>query len=223
MNGEMTMQKIIEFVGVPCCGKSTLSHQVAEELKKSECVDETQFFLSHSTSHAQRAFLKIVFCIAYFFCHPIRMINLVWRRYSLSLLMNYAYISWICRKRKTIVLEQGLCQLIMAFYENHDFKDESILSKLIDLNVANKNRLVVFVDVTAGDVKERILLRGENDQPIIARSPDVGKAIAQSMEMFEALWGELNHTETCRVIRVNNRKGMTKEAVNQIIKAVREW
>ena len=65
------MTVFLEFYGLPGCGKSTISHLVAEELRKQgKIVNEPTYDLDHKYSAGKRKTIKLLKLIQYAITHP---------------------------------------------------------------------------------------------------------------------------------------------------------
>ena len=69
MGSDLTV--FLEFYGLPGCGKSTVSHLVAEELRKQgKKVIEPTYDLDHKYSDAKRKTLKFLMLLVFAIVHP---------------------------------------------------------------------------------------------------------------------------------------------------------
>lgn len=65
----------------------------------------------------KRMFLKIIYASLFCCTHPLKIFQLIVKKYPFSILTNYAYIRWLYQNKDTIIFEQGICQLVLAISE----------------------------------------------------------------------------------------------------------
>ena len=152
----------IEFTGLPCSGKSTISHELANLMRKDDYeVDETPYNLSHKTGKLKRVAIKLFYAIRLLVLEPIQIINVLsLKKISLSNKFNICYVySMYLRKGECIyVLDQGFAQSIMAVLEckkNTEVNIEKILNM-----ISNKKIIIYQIFVNAS--KRTIELRSNN-------------------------------------------------------------
>jgi ABC-type dipeptide/oligopeptide/nickel transport system ATPase component len=122
---------LIEFLGLPGCGKSTLSHSVAEQLRREgRAVNEATYILNHRRHKLERLLRKLGHLTDYAAHHPrvawsdIRAIQRT-RQASLADLrnsgMNWLYVSSIVVSRPfrpsvgmITILDQGIAQAVWS-------------------------------------------------------------------------------------------------------------
>lgn len=119
---------LIEFLGLPGCGKSTLSHSVAEQLRhEGLAVDEATYVLSHRRHKLARLRSKLVHLADYAAHHPRvawRHIRAIQRTRQASLAdlrnsgMNWLFVSSISvsrpSERMIMILDQGIAQAVWS-------------------------------------------------------------------------------------------------------------
>lgn len=135
---------VVEFVGIPGSGKSTLSIGVCNLLKKEAIKVETPVLNISRYNRVRRSVIKLYYLLNYIFFHPVRSVKSY--RFILStkqsstkdlikMILNYFFILKILDKYKDrlILLDQGYCQAFWSIYFsaekdfNHEFFNENKL------------------------------------------------------------------------------------------------
>ncbi len=79
MADDLNKPIIIDFFGLPGCGKSTVSHMLAEELRKQgKVVSEPSYDTDHKLSQVKRKTNKIISFSTYAVSHPVK----TWKLYG---------------------------------------------------------------------------------------------------------------------------------------------
>ncbi len=147
----------LDFYGLPGSGKSTLSHLVAERLRKSATVSEPSYALDHGCSTFGRIIGKLYAVIKLLIKEPIlfwKIINIIKNcGFKIYNKVFYLHLLNICYKIKSlnnsssdfVVFDQGLWQSAMSLFYRKDNKSYflNVYDKLQSL--VNKN--VKFVNV----------------------------------------------------------------------------
>ena len=111
----------IEFTGVPCSGKSTISHNLAIKLGElGYDVVEIPYRLAHHYTFSRRIFIRLLFVFLFLMNHPIKFItNVLLIKASVINKFNICYIQGIyClkNKNKIFILDQGLGQGLLSIF-----------------------------------------------------------------------------------------------------------
>lgn len=117
---------ILDFYGVPGCGKSTLSNSVASYLRtQGFIVCEPSYEIDHKVTKATRRCLKIIYAILWIIKHPQKSHNimrLICRHNlapfnAISELINILYKAWYIEKYSFcdyIIFDEGITQAIIS-------------------------------------------------------------------------------------------------------------
>lgn len=212
------MSRIIEFVGVPCCGKSTLAHYVAKELK----YDETQYIYSHIESSTKRIVLKLFCTCVFVLTHPMKSALFIIKGLSPAFFINFAFIKWVCLK-KNIVLEQGYCQLVMSFFEQKTLITSKKITEIVDLILPKTDDiLVVFVDVSIQNIKNRIKMRKINDLPKFSKNDDIDSNIKSMQYCLNLMEFILKKKKNTAVFHIQNDRALTDTVKKQILDSIKK-
>ena len=207
---------IIEFTGVPCSGKSDISHEFAEILrKKGFSVCENQYELSHGENSKKRAVKKAVACILYCIRHPKRAFAFYRLIGSVTCWMNYVYLLSHNCKKEICILEQGYLQLIGSFFDNAE-PDAGKMDLLFKSLVPKKDIVSVFVSLSKETILKRVSMR--KDKPFFAQSnsPDAALDYAlETNEQLKQLW--LKNKGESRFVSVSNEKDNSQSEVAKAI------
>ena len=110
---------IIEFLGVPCSGKSQISHELAELIRESgKSVCEKQYELYHKQEQYKRVISKILKTIKMCILHPCISCRLLKKLDSMRCWLNYLDILGTTANDDILIFEQGLCQCIGALFDD---------------------------------------------------------------------------------------------------------
>ena len=180
---------IIEFTGVPCSGKSDVSHELASLLRKQgHSVSEMQYELTPNGSPKQRLLKKIFACLSYLLCHPKRAFGLYRLLGSVGQWTNCVYLLYLSRKDEICILEQGFLQLVGSLFDNREPNEEE-MKRLFDALVPKDNIIQVFVSVSKETVLRRACLREDKPFFMESDSPETALNYAFNVgELLKALW-----------------------------------
>jgi len=215
------MPHIIEFTGVPCCGKSTLSHKVANQLSANRSINEKQFELSHDANRIKRSFAKLFRAIKYCMRNPVRAFQTRKDFQSIGRRINYYYIMDLCSCKETVVLEQGFCQIVMSLFEKEKPCEERI-EEIINQMPLGEQDMVVFIEVTQNEIKDRMQKRPENDQPYFSNAVDIDEEIEKAIMTLRIIKRVVDK-KNIRSIVVENHTGEEDIAVQSIVVALEEF
>lgn len=196
---------IIEFTGVPCSGKSDVSHELAQILRNQGFgVCEKQYELSHHQNSKTRALKKVIACFFYFIKHPKRAVGLYQLFDSKKCWMNYIYLlSHNCEKN-ICILEQGYLQLIGSCFDNAK-PDMKRMELLFETIIPQNKTIQVFIAVSKETVLDRVKYREE--KPFFAQTESIESALDYSIatsNMLHQLWCQ--HKGKREVVYVSNNE-----------------
>jgi thymidylate kinase len=181
---------IIEFIGLPGAGKSTLSHQVAALLRAAgETVSEESFNLAHRRGPIRRRLVKVRFAVATLLRFPIKSAALVrmiaparsatpvaTTVKTLELLYVCGLVAQQARRPGIHLLDQGFFTSLGAVCL--DTQARVALGPLIDLGSACCRRspadLVVVLEVSPGTVLSRLADRPGRTSRLEKRAAEPG-------------------------------------------------
>lgn len=214
------MPHIVEFTGVPCCGKSTLSHKVANQLSENRNINEKQFDLSHGTNGTKRILAKLYRAAKYCMRHPARAIQARNMFQSIEGLINYYYIMDLCSCKEMVILEQGCCQMIMSLFEKEKPCEEKI-EAIIKQMPFNELTTVVFVEASHNEIKDRAKHRPENDQPYFLNSVNIDEEIETAIMTLKMIKCAVDKRNIGTIV-VENHTGEEDFAAQSIVVALEE-
>lgn len=177
---------IIEFTGAPCCGKSAVSHKLAEMLRADGfSVEEPSYRSSHSASKIKRMLIKVVHAFSFAITRPLIAVS-ARRCGSPGWCLNYLYIRSFSGKKKICILDQGLCQCVASLFDDKSADGEKVDELFAALLPAEPDRCQAFIHAGADRITERMLKR--EDAPYYASTGNVTGAIANSINTNALLW-----------------------------------
>ena len=207
---------IIEFTGVPCSGKSDVSHELAGLLRdQGYTVCEKQYVLSHSEKSIKRILAKLTACFLFCIRHPKRSRSYYRSIGDMKLWMNYIYLIAHRCKKDICILEQGYLQFVGSFFDNAEL-DTQRMDSLFNSLVPQNEMVQIFVSATKETVFERAASR--EDKPFFMSAEDPGNALDCSFASCEALtqtW--CNHKGKAKFIAVENEKDNAQHEVAKTI------
>ena len=194
----------IEFYGLPGCGKSTVSHTAAEQLRANGIkVYEFSFFYDHNLKPIARKFFKLFLTVCFCLSGPKAYRNLrrlvkengyvdFWS--SFKQIVNIAPKIMFYKKRKKAVYlwDEGLVQSAISLTVNSGMdikKTEESLFSIVEQREIKK----VYLKVDKEIALQRMNMRNSNDSRIECELDENRKQAM--MERFE---------ECCKGIRMEN-------------------
>lgn len=212
---------IIEFTGVPCSGKSDVSHELADLLRNQGYqVCEKQYELSHSDGVRNRVLAKLTAC--FFFClrHPKQSFECYRSIGSVRYWINYLYLLAHRCKSDICILEQGYLQFVGSLFDNAK-PDDQRMELLFQKLVPQADIVQVFVSATKETVFERATSRA--DKPFFMHAEDPAKALEDSFTTcckLRQIWCK-NKGEAKFIFVSNDKENAQREvaeAISEIMK-----
>lgn len=204
---------IIEFTGAPCCGKSAVSHRLAEMLRKDGIsVTEKPYVLSHLATKKKRAVVKAVNVLRFAVTHP----GIAFTSFKYGPVrwwFNYIFIFSCSEKSEICILEQGLCQCIASLFDGKTASKRKIKSYFSVLFPKDNNRWQIFITVEEEKIKNRISKR--SDTPYYKTTGNIDSSIRKSIKTNEMLyqeWKSRYGSNNCLKISNNEDDGENKIA-----------
>lgn len=162
---------LVEFFGVPGCGKSTLADFVLQELTKagvrSSPLSTARLQAAGNRARAcGRTLLKITRCLAAMICSPTRGVLLIHCvlatrqqsfRQAFKVLVNLLELSRLCRARRRsdlVLMDQGVYQALWSVAWSAQHSDPAIYRRLLAL--LPKPDAVVAIAIAAGAIGRRL-------------------------------------------------------------------
>jgi len=207
---------IIEFTGVPCSGKSDISHELAKLLREAGfSVCEHQYELSHSANSKKRALTKAAACLSYCLKHPKGAIGAYRQIGSVGCWMNYIFLLSNRCKKDFCILEQGYLQLIGSLFDNLD-PDAETMDRLFKVLVPQEDIVQVFITATRETVLARANTRADKPFYVQADSPEAAldRSFATA-QLLQQLWCQ-NRGET-KFISASNDENNAQQKVAQTV------
>lgn len=194
---------IVDFYGLPGSGKSTVSHQAAEQLRKSGyVVDEVSYDMDHYHSGRMRALLKVTYVILLLIRSPKTFLNLSYviikngsplfsmRFYRYILNIGYKlYASKYRRFVDIIFFDEGFCQTILSLYYRRKFDNcKNALRELENLLPDTLNIVHIFVKTDNNTTIQRLLRRQDGESRVDRLSEnDMRQILDEQMTLCQLL------------------------------------
>ena len=213
---------IIEFTGVPCSGKSDISHELADLLRdQGYTVCEKQYVLSHSKKSIKRILAKLTACFIFCIKHPKRCIACYRLIGSVRCWLNYINLIAHRCKKDICILEQGYLQFVGSLFDNA--KPEAQRMELYFKELMPQTDVVqIFVSATKETVLERAASR--EDKPFFMHAEDPEKALDCAFASCEAL-GQMwckNKGEAKFISVSNERENSQREVAKTILEIMKQ-
>lgn len=174
----------LEFYGLPGSGKSTISHLVAEELRRQgKKVSEPTYELDHLYSNSKRRLVKLLQLIRYAATHPKnykKLMQLVKANgYGgsevISQAANIASKLWMYEKSKTdyVIFDEGITQSAISLCQGkmNSVDNEAELYSLCRKRMTRK----FYIKVDKETALERMANRGKHDSRIEKIDDEAGR------------------------------------------------
>ncbi|RAP77488.1 hypothetical protein [Paenibacillus montanisoli] len=226
---------IIEFFGAPGSGKSTLSHRVADILRKSNIsVKEPSYELDHQRNAVMRQNIKLIKAIKHALYRPLYSLyglGIVVRSKqrhpieAMKLGINLLYISEFYRecksKRGIYFFDQGFFQALCSILysaRNASITDNHPLNRIIGKLIQNCRYVFVSVNADQATLISRMEHRGSNNsrlEKINSKSElynqiDTFNHCLAELEKLISEWSRsIEHSDTQRLstITIDNGEG----------------
>jgi len=186
MGSDLTV--FLEFYGLPGCGKSTISHLVAEELRKQgKKVIEPTYDLDHKYSAGKRKVLKFLKLLRFAAGHPCK----CWKLRKLIKANGYSGLEvishaanitpklWIYEKSKEdfVIFDEGLTQSAISLCQGERSSVENEVELYSLCKKRNVRKLYIKIDIETA--LRRMVGRDKHDSRIekIKDSTEQKKAI----------------------------------------------
>lgn len=209
---------IIEFTGVPCSGKSDISHELAVILREQGySVCEKQYELSRSGKSENRMIAKIAACFWYGLRHPLKTVGYYRLIGSFRRWVYYIYLRSHHCKSQVCILEQGFLQFVGSCFENSEADTEK-MDLLFEKLIPSAQMIQVFVTAS----KETVCNRAQNreDKPFFLQAEDPERALSYAFSAGDKLaqtWRQ--HKGETGFISVSNEKDNAQHEVAEVILA----
>lgn len=213
---------IIEFTGVPCSGKSDISHELADLLRnQGYTVCEKQYELSHSKKSINRIVAKLTACFIFFIKHPKHSIACYRQIGSVRYWLNYIYLIAHRCKNDICILEQGYLQFVGSLFDNA--KPDTQRMDLYFKNLIPQEDIVqIFISATKETVLERAASR--EDKPFFMNTEEPDKTLDCAFASCEALrqiWCE-NKGEAKFISISNEKENSQREVAKTVLEIMKQ-
>lgn len=163
----------IDFYGLPGCGKSTISHLLANELRKDFKVVEPSYDMDHSHSAVDRLLRKSIETLWLLLRYPKTFYSLFrliegcgfrcWKKEFYINLLNISYKVNSLKKKSAhyIVFDQGLWQSVVSLFYMKENKEDVIVAynKLLTIVPNSVGYTNIYVQVDANTAIKRMETR----------------------------------------------------------------
>jgi len=176
---------IVEFIGAPCSGKTTISHELVKTLKSKISVCESQYKISHG-GWVKRVTYKFFLCLKYFITKPFYSFRLL-RVIKKPKFFLY-YLTLIASKDKfnVTIYEQGLGQFICSMFDEKPLKEEYVTYYFNELLPCKMDRILVYVKASCESINKRIEKR--NDKTLIYHKQNSIERIIYVVDNIVDFW-----------------------------------
>ena len=176
MGSDLKNSVILEFYGLPGCGKSSVSHIVADELtKRGRSVEEPTYKIDHNESHFVRKLKKTGCLIRYFFGSPksCRILTKLVRKNGYKGASAFSNSANIAQKlliygrtnRDFVIFDQGLTQSALSLSQTGKvsvLENEAVLYELCKGRTVKK----IYLRVEKEEALRRMKGRASNDSRV---------------------------------------------------------
>lgn len=190
---------IIDFFGLPGCGKSTRAHLLAQKLRENgKSVAEPSYTIDHEYSLAFRKIVKMVYMVRHYISYPNearQIVELIKENGYNHVIMQYVNIAYKLIKCKTekcdyIIFDEGFCQSAISLSVNSGINTNRCRT-FFELLLHCQWYIPVFVNVNSDVAMARMKLRKEKDSRI-EKLKDNHKRVAL-MEAYVQSVSELSY------------------------------
>lgn len=227
MNSNQKKTVLVEFVGLPCCGKSTLTDRLSMKLenKTNLCIDTPIKNISNkNTSQLDRFLTKSIKSTLFSFHFPLlsyesskRISKLNWKNkqriINLLLYSGFIHYEYQCnwRDSKIKIFDQGLFQLLWSIYysSSHNGGYDNVIENTINetdidcwIIVNIKTKLPVIVD--------RIKKRKNRKSSLNINSLNKADGLFDTIKKKEKYYANNSKNITILNIKNNDKKDIRK-------------
>lgn len=226
---------IVEFLGLPGAGKSTLARAVGKQLQQRALeVEQLTYELTHETDKFSRIAKKLRYVGAHGWrrpSHTLRSIKavLVTRQYSLGdllkVLFNWLFVSALLyRERdaaKIQLLDQGILQALWSIGLRAQAPDW--LEKMTEQPaLLPQPQLVVVIETRAAVVRQRLALRSEHASRLEQGSWDNAE-FGRAVTLFEDIVAILFARQPAILVVTNETSDDLSANVVRIADYIEKW
>lgn len=216
----------IEFYGLPGSGKSTISHIIAEELRKENnfIVEEPTYNILYSNSKVKRILSKILYSLFLLFINPISFLKLmklikdngykgkeIYKQFA-----NIAYKIVIYKFQKQnhiYIWDEGLIQSALSLSMFNNIKANTNYNNLF--LILNKKVIIkkIFLNVDKETVKQRLELR-ENKHSRVEKMN--GEEVNLTLDRIENCVKQINDLYTYEISTLDDLAALKEYIINTI-------
>ena len=203
---------VVEFVGLPGSGKSTLSHALAEQLRRSgESVSEVTYEITHRESALRRRWIKLGFLLRTLLAEPHRSLDVLreirgsrqanlrdtWSTTS-NLLYLCGLMGELARRPGIHVLDQGVVNALWSVrFSARSDRPLRRLGEIASDWFPRKTRVVVLLEVRPALAADRLLGRARTQSRLERRLagdglPGALRAASAALDETRAALAELS-------------------------------
>jgi len=230
---------VIEFIGLPGVGKSTLSHRVAEILgQRGWRVDQPTYAVDHEMRYWERLLLKLMRVSAEVIFHPAHALRsvraiLATRQASaadfIGVTVNWLFVSSLLRKSDrrpgVHIFDEGLFNVLWSIGFSASSPRTAPLLK--ELAREGSTAVVALIEADVAAIRERLDLR-KHGQSRLERAgatddswEQAGRALQQVKATLQMLADE---GADARMVAVRNAAGENLDALaNRLATTFEEW
>ena len=218
----------LEFYGLPGCGKSTISHMVAEKLRKcNKTVSEPTYDVDHKHNKVVRKMIKTINAIKYGICSPESFIGLIRITkangytgvLALNQIVNIAWKLLIYKQSKVdyVVFDEGLIQSAVSLTQTYNCKKNSADNVSTLNKLCGKCRVrLINVCVSVEEAQRRMFSREKHDSRI-----EKIKNIKQQEEALREFNRQLGYIKNKKnSIIIDSEKLLVEDIVSRIMEVI---
>lgn len=205
---------LIEFIGLPGAGKSTISKQVREELKDSDIIFDNLIGIECPLSRLNRSIWKIKYIVKEIVLHPafnLKQINLILRSKQ-ETFMDFIIVTtnWIImmgqwrkgkKTGKNIISDQGIVQAVWSVFLSA--KEDMCIEEFLDQ--VDLPDIVFYIKIDREIMKLRLTKRNSGQSRMERKNNFNDEEIyLKSIEIFKQIKKYLNKRNVSLTIIDNN-------------------
>lgn len=226
---------IVEFIGLPASGKSTLAKSIYNELKNKKTYNiEIIYPLSELykkkwiTRNVFKLFAVIKHCILNF-KDLIKVYTVVTKsqqknrsdiyRLIFNLLFYLHNINNFKNSNKLVIFDEGLAHHLWAISINSEVNDLKYIENFIEGYIEDYIAMIIKVECPLHIVQERMLARRDNNSRHIHLANNLKKSYDNLNEIIKLF---IKNKQSFIVVRNENESDITKNSI-LITKKIVEW
>ena len=178
MGNNIINTEFLEFYGLPGCGKSTISHELAMRLRdRGFDVYEPSYVMDHERSCRSRKFEKAFSATILMLTHPVifsRLVRILYPRLSslnefalMIVNISYKLVVYLRQtKHDYIVFDEGIIQSVISILIRENEDGTEFWKYFLSDFWGNKQIRSIYINTSVENSMDRIQKRKENDSRV---------------------------------------------------------